>query len=275
MKANASTLNHGFIQSTGWLFFDNLMLYREVLFQLVGRDLKLKYKRMALGYLWSLLNPLLQLTVLSIVFSHIVRVDLPHYPLFIFSGFLPWTFFHNSLTQSASSFLEAEPFIKKIYLPREIFPLSKTVVTFVDFLFALGALAILALILGYHFLGNALLGLPLALALLFFFTWGCGMAFSVLTVYFRDTPYLLSVGLQMLYFMTPIFYPLDSLPGRYRTLFSCNPVYTQVHLFQQMFYHGTFPSLRAWAAAFLMSLGTFALGYCLLVWRDKDLVFRL
>lgn len=248
--------------------------YREVLYNIFSRDLKLKYKHTVLGYFWSLLNPILQLAVLSLVFSHVVRWGQKDYTLYLFSGLLVWTVFQNSLISAAYVYIENENFIKKIYLPKMIFPLSKVFFRMVDFLFSLVALSLVGLIMGFKFTA-AIAALPAAIALLFVFTLGFSLFVAVVTVYFRDFQYLLNVFLQLLYFATPILYPLSAIPPKYQIVLKLNPLYSQVALFQKLVYVGAWPTLAEWGAAAATALGALILGIAVLLLREDDLVFRM
>src|SRR5262249_2524815 len=143
---------------------------------------------------------------------------------YLFSGLLAWTFFSGALASGATSMMENENFIKKIYLPKLIFPLSKVCLREVDFLFSLVALSLLGAVLGFGF-SSAVLMLPAAMTILFLFTLGITIIASVLTVYFRDFQYLLGVFLQLLYFATPIMYPVSVLPKGYQEILKLNPFY--------------------------------------------------
>lgn len=248
--------------------------YREVLFNILSQHLKVKYKRTVLGYVWSLLNPVLQLAVLTVVFSHIPKVSTPHYTLYLFAGLMPWTFFSNALLMGASSLLENESFIKKIYLPKIIFPLSKVLLAEVDFLFSLIALSLIALILGFQFHWTIVM-LPIALVLFFIFVAGASVMISVATVFFRDVQYLVGVFLNLLYFLTPILYPISAMPEKYHKFLVLNPLFVFIDLFQKLIYSGRVPSLFEWSLALCLSLVTFFGAIMVLVATDQEIVFRM
>ena len=248
--------------------------FREVLYNLLSQDLKIKYKRTFLGYFWSVLNPTLQLAVLSAVFSQVMRLGMKNYALFLFSGNLAWTFLSGSMVTASSALLENENFIKKIYLPKMLFPLSKVCLRLIDFMFALVALGLLMAILGYPFRPTIAL-VPFAIVILFAFSLGISLLMSVLTVYFRDTQYLLGVFLQLMYFLTPIIYPITSFPERYRPYLQLNPFYPPLHLFQKLIYYGQIPSGPEWASAISLALTSLLAGLGILLTFDEDLVFRM
>ena len=249
--------------------------YREVLRNIISQDLKVKYRRTILGYVWSLLNPLLQLLVLSVVFSHLLgRFGVENYAHFLFSGLLAWMFFQQSMSMGAISLLQNENYIKKIYLPKLIFPLSKLCLRGIDFTFSLLALTVIAWVGGFALRWTFVL-VPLAAGLLFLFTLGLSVVAAILTVYFRDVEYFLSIFMQMLYFLTPILYPLSSLPEAYRPWIQLNPLYAQINLFQQLIYFGRVPSGAEWAMAAAGSAVSMVMGLFLLRAFEDDLVYRM
>lgn len=254
--------------------FQEIFRYREVLSNILSQELKVKYKRTFFGYFWSLLNPLMQLSVLALVFSHIVNRGIGDYSLYLFSGLLAWNFFQSTAVTSATCLLENENFIKKIYLPKIIFPLSKLLVKGVDFAFSFVALAILAVVFGFHFSWVVLM-LPFAIVLLFCFTLGISLLASVMTIYFRDVQYLMGVFLQLLYFATPIMYPVNMLPERYAFYLGLNPMYRLILIFQKILHAGVMPTSTDWLVASLISFGTLLVGLLFLNNKDEDLVFRM
>ena len=249
--------------------------YREVLRNIISQDLKVKYRRTALGYLWSLLNPVAQLTVLSLVFSHLVgRFGIENYTHFLFSGLIAWIFFQQSLSMASISLLQNENFIKKVYLPKIIFPLSKLCLRGVDFIFSLIALTIIGVVLGFSLKWTFAL-VPMATAILFVFTLGLGLIVSVMTVYFRDVEYFLSIFLQLFYFLTPILYPISALPDSYRPWLALNPLYPQITLFQKLIYFGVLPTPWEWTIAALWAISALIVGYTVMALFEDDLVFMM
>ncbi len=248
--------------------------FREVLWHILARDLKVKYKQTVLGYLWSLLNPILQLALLGAVFSHVVRWQVKDYTLFLFSGLLVWNFFSAALIVGSYSFLESEHFIRKIYLPKLLFPLSKVIFRLIDFLFSLLALSLLAMLMGYSLRPTMIL-LPPAIILLTLFILGITIIGAVVTVYFRDFQYLINVGLQMLYFASPILYPMEMMPPNMQWALRANPLCTFLMLFQKIIYEGQAPSLHQWGAAAGVSLLSLGAGLLCLFRTEHKLVFRL
>lgn len=251
-----------------------LVQFQEVLKNLFVQDFKVRYQRTYFGYIWSLFNPLFHLLVLSVIFSHVVRLKMGNYTQFLFSGILAWSFFNTSVALASKSFLENENFIKKVYLPKLMFPLTKVLIRTVDFVFALLSLLAIGLVLGFEF-PTTLIWLPAAFAHLFVFTLGVSLIMSVVTVFFRDAEFILGVMIQLFWFGTPIFYPIASLPESYQKWMAFNPVYTQIRVFHELIYFGTIPSVEVWAGAWGMAFLSLGVGLWVLFRYEDELVYRM
>lgn len=257
-----------------FLTFKEVYQYREVLWNLFSQDFKVKYKRTFFGFFWSLLNPICYLLVLSAVFSNFVRLGTKDYPKYLFAGLLPWMYFQSSISSCVTAFIDSENFLKKVYLPKALFPLSKTLIRSFDFLISFFALLILGGLTGFGLSWECLL-LPLAILPFFFFTLGAGVLASIVTVYFRDMVYLMNIFLQLLYFLTPILYPLSSMPPKYRMVLQWNPLTSLIGIFQKLIYENQIPTPSEWAIAYGIAF-TFLIGSLLILnAKEQDLVFRL
>jgi ABC-type polysaccharide/polyol phosphate export permease len=189
-----------------------LWSYRELLESLVVRDLKVRYKNSVLGFLWSLLNPLLLMLVFTVVFTFLLpNSNTPHFPVFVLAALLPWTFFNTAVMGATNSIVHNGHLIKKVYFPREILPISTVLSNFVNFLFALPVLFALVVIFGIPLTAH-LIYLPLIMVVQVLFTVGVALVLSALNVFYRDTAVIMEVVMQAWFFLTPIFYPVDLLP---------------------------------------------------------------
>ncbi|MDZ4142138.1 MAG: ABC transporter permease [Methylotenera sp.] len=245
-----------------------------VLRQLVRQQLILRYRRTALGYLWTLINPLLMMTVTAVVFSTLFKLELKTYAVFLFAGMIPWNSFNSSVVQSGASFISNEGLIKKIYLPKSLFPLSVSLGVLIDSVLSFFALFIIILILGGQ-LSWALLFLPIAFVLLFFFTFGIALIIAVATVFFRDLQYIVTVAMQALFFLTPIMYKKDMLGGKIAWLVSMNPVVPFIELFREPLNAATLPLLSTIIHAVLIAAISMAIGVSVFIKYEKKVVFRL
>ena len=191
--------------------FEELVQYRELIRNLIIRDLKVRYKNSALGVLWSLLNPLLMTLVFTVVFTIMIPSEIDAYPVFFMCGFLPWGFLAASLTGGTASIVGNAHLIKKVYFPREILPVAEVLSNLVNFLLALIVLFALILVYGVR-LTPAVLTLPLIILAQTMFVTGLVLLLSTANVFYRDTKHILEVLMQAWFFMTPIFYPITILP---------------------------------------------------------------
>ncbi len=186
--------------------------YRELIRNLVVRDLKVRYRSSVLGVAWSWLNPLLMMVVYTIVFSIIFKQpDIHHYPVFLISGLLPWNFFNDSVLQATNSIVGSAHLIKKVYFPREVLPISIAISNLINFLISLPIFFLLVVLSGADLTWWALL-LPIPIILELAFTVGIGLIFATLNVFYRDTRHILQVVMLAWFFLTPIFYPINSVP---------------------------------------------------------------
>lgn len=255
-------------------FLGELYASRDVLSQLVAQQLILRYRRTALGYLWTLINPLLMMSVMAIVFATLFKADLKTFAIFLFSAMIPWNFFNSLVTQSGTSFINNEGLIKKIYLPKVIFPLSIALALLIDSALSFFALFAIILAIGGS-LSWAVLFVPIAYVLLFFFALGLGLIMSVATVFFRDLQHVILIAMQGLFFMTPIIYKHDALAGKVAWLVGLNPVVPFIELFRVPLSSGMLPSSSAILQATLLSLAAMALGLFIFLRQEKKIVFRL
>lgn len=212
-----------------------IIRYRELLRNLVMKDIKVRYKRSVLGFMWVMLNPLLIMLVLNIVFSGIFNVSTPNYTAYLISGIILWSFFSQSTSTSLVSFIGNSNLIKKIYLPKAIFPLSIVLSALVHFTFSLIPLLIIFLITGTRLSPHIYL-LPFILILVSLFSYGVSLIISTLTVFFHDTKYIYDVLLMAWMYSTPIFYPETIIPDKFRLLLQINPLYYFLNLFRSSLY---------------------------------------
>jgi lipopolysaccharide transport system permease protein len=244
--------------------FADVLRFRELIQLLVERDLKVRYKRSVLGMAWTLLNPLLQMAVYTLVFSRIMRIGVPAFPVFVLSGLLPWTLVSVSTTGSALSLLTNQGLIRKVSVPQAVYPLAVVGSKLVDLLLSLVPLALLAAILGRPPGGSWLLLVPGVLLAASFAT-GLSLFFSSVTVFFRDVRHLVDILFQIWFYLTPILYPfefLEKVPQPWaRTLLALNPVTPIVRWFQLVIYEGRAPDARTAFLATAWGVGALAAGF--------------
>jgi len=207
--------------------------YRELVYFLVWRDIKVRYKQTVLGVAWALLQPLLTMLVFSIFFGRLARIpsDGVPYPIFAFAALVPWTFFSTGLTLSSSSLVGSANLIRKVYFPRLAIPLATILSGLVDLLVASALLLVMMLL--YHIVPTwRVLSLPLFLALLLGVSLGAGFWLSALNVQYRDVRYVVPFLTQFWMFATPIAYPSSLVHGVWRSLYAVNPLVSVVEGFR-------------------------------------------
>ncbi|MCM1577467.1 MAG: ABC transporter permease [Ruminococcus sp.] len=214
--------------------------YVPLLKNLIDRDLKVKYRRSVLGFLWSVLNPLLMALVVTVVFSKIFRFQVEYFTVFYLTGSLIFNFVAAATTSSMGSVLGAAGLIKKVYIPKYIFPLEKCLFEFINMLFSAVAVLAVIFIQGMPLKATALMfWVPMVYA--FVFAFGLGLILASLTVFFRDMEHLYSVLVSVWMYLTPIIYPEEILPRTVRSLMKLNPMYHYVGYMRQVVMYGSVP----------------------------------
>lgn len=222
--------------------FNNFLKYRFLLSNLISRDIKVKYRRSKLGILWSVLNPLLMMLVMTAVFSKFFRFDIPNYPVYLLSAQLLFTFFNEATTSAMGSVLFSAPLIKKVYVPKYIFPIEKICFGFINLLFSLIALFFIMIITRAPFHMSIFAGI-IPMFFLFLFCMGAGIFLSAAAVYFRDVMHFWSVIITALTYATPIFYPEAIWEGTFMAVVGkLNPMYWYITTFRNCVLYGTFPT---------------------------------
>lgn len=255
-------------------YLSELYEFRFVLQQLVRQQLILRYRRTVFGYFWTLLNPLLMMSVTAIVFSTIFKMDLKTYAIFLFAGMIPFAFFSTSVTQSGQSLIGNEGLIKKVYIPKLIFPLGISVALLIDSVLTATALFIIILAIGGN-LTLALFFIPVGYLLLFLFSFGIALVMTISTVYFRDLQHVVGIFMQALLFLTPVFYKPEALQGKVSWVIALNPLTQFVELFRMPIYLGVFPEASTVLKAGFLSVLSLAVGLWFFRRHEHRVAFRL
>jgi len=219
-----------------------LFRYRDLVWALVARDLKVRYRRSTIGFLWTMLQPLLTMLVLTIVFSALFRFKLEHYPVYALAGIMFWNFFSQSITASMNSLKGNASLVSKLPVPKAVFPLATVIAGVINLLLALVPLFVILLVTGQP-IRPAVLFLPVPILLAALFTLGAGLALSPLAVLFYDTIEMVEVLLTMLMYLTPIFYPMTIVPEHYRWIVRFNPMRSVLEIFRDPIYFGKIPPI--------------------------------
>jgi lipopolysaccharide transport system permease protein len=248
--------------------------YRDLLAQLIERNIKVRYKRSALGVAWTLLNPLLMMCILTLVFSNVFRISLEHYPVYVLSALLLWNFFAQTTTIAMNELVWGGSLFHRIYVPRTVFTLSAVGTGIVNLLFGLVSLALIMLVTGMS-LHLALVVLPIAILLTTMFTLGVSLFLSMLAVYFTDVLDIHQIVLAAWMYLTPIIYPKEIIPTQYQWLFNLNPMYHLLELFRTPIYTGALPSLEMFAAASVSAVSVLLISWWLFARKADEFAYRV
>lgn len=251
----------------------NLFKYRELIMQLVRRDLVSRYKRSFLGVAWTMLNPLGTMLILTLVFSHLFK-SVSSYPVFILSGLIGWNFFSQATTAALSQNVWGGSLLHKVYMPRTVFTVSAIGTGVVNLLLSLVPLLIIMLILGQPF-HISILFLPVSILLLTIFTLGIGLLVSTLALYFPDVVDMYHIGLTAWMYLTPIIYPAEIIPEVYRRwILVFNPMYYLVEMIRQPIYDGHIPSVNMLAISIGVSFIALIIGWLVFNWKANEFTYR-
>lgn len=246
----------------------------EILYLLIRQQIVLRYRSTVIGYLWTLINPALMITLMTLVFSTMMKRSPLEYSIMLFSGLIPWNFLSQSMGQSCTSIIQAEGVLKKIKISYWIFPVSNVVVNFIDCLLA-AAIMGAALTIASHGLDYSILVLPISFALTFFAGIGIGLIMSIVTVIFRDGQYIVSIFLQGAFFITPIFYEKESNGTILSYINMINPLSYYINIFRKPIYYMQFPSILDWSVCTGISLILMLMGIALYKKNKLSLIKRL
>jgi ABC-type polysaccharide/polyol phosphate export permease len=233
--------------------------YRELLRNLVVRDIKVRYKRSVIGFAWMMINPLISMIVFSIIFREIFNME-RDYPLYVISALLFFNFFSLGSAQGLQSIVGASGLIRKVSVPKAIFPLASVLANLVNFGLSLVPLAVVMAFTGAR-VSVALLTLPLAVLALFLFIYGLSLVLTTLNVFYRDVRWFYDSVLLILFYMTPIIYPAKVVPEQFRFILDWNPLTWLLELFRAPIYEGRVPEAHEMAAGFGAAIGAFVLGW--------------
>ena len=224
--------------------------YQNLLANLVSRDIKVRYRRSVLGMLWTVLNPLLMMGVITVVFSTLFKQNIEHFPIYYLAGSLIFSFSSETTSNALYSIIGNASLMKKVYIPKYLFPVSKIMSGLVNLGFSLVAMFLVMLVLGVKYRATLLL-LPIPIFYTFLFATGLGLLLSAATVFFRDISHFYGVFVMAWTYFTPIFYPVEILPEIARKVMNFNPMFHYVQYMRELILFGNFPSIEENLICFL------------------------
>ena len=228
--------------------------YREMIISLVRKELRGRYKGSVLGFLWTFLNPLLQLMVYTLVFSVILRAGIENYYLFLFVALIPWLFFSSSVAAGSSCIIHQKDLVKKIYFPREVLPISHVTTCFINMLLTFIVIFLVIIFSGIGINLNAILYLPVIMVVEYILALGMAMIFSALTVFLRDLEYILGIVIMAWQFLTPIMYSIDIVPEKIMPIFMANPMTPIIIAYRDILYYKQIPELGTLLHALILGI---------------------
>lgn len=241
-----------------------------MIYSLVRRELRGRYKGSVLGFLWTYINPLCQVLVYSIVFRIIFRVNIDKFYLYLIIGMMPWTFFSSSVQGGATCIRSQSDMVKKIYFPREVIPISYVTSTFVNMLLSFVIVYLAVIVSGYGINLKTIIYLPLIMMIEYLLALGIAFIVSSITVYFRDLEQIIGVLLMAWIYVTPIMYNMEYVPEQYRSLIVLNPMTPIVEVYHQILYYRIVPTPNYLLLAGGVSVITFIVGFWLFEKLDKN-----
>ena len=254
--------------------FVELIRYRDLVLQLVSRNIKMRYKRSVLGVAWTMLNPLLMMIVLAMVFSHIFRFTVENYLIYVLSGLLFWNFFAQTTNSAMSELVWGGSLLTRIYVPRAVFAASALGTGLVNLLLSIVPLMLIMLATGVP-IRPAMLFLPVPILLTAAFALGLGLLLSTLAVYFTDVVEMYVIALAAWMYLTPVIYPLEIIPENLRWLFKLNPLFHLLELFRAPIYAGWLAGPKTLAAAGLVAIVSLLIGWWFFTKRADDFAYRV
>lgn len=244
--------------------------YKQMLVNIVRKDLRSRYKGSFLGFLWTFVNPLLQLIIYSIVFPYLLRSNQENYPMFLFVALLPWIFFSSSLQGSTTSIVGSANLVKKIYFPRAILPLSVVSTNLMNYIYGLiivfPALLLTGVNLTFH-----VFWLPIVLLVAFIFTLGLSLILSSLYVKFRDLEHIVGILVMVWFYLTPIVYSVDIFPANIVEIIGYNPMVSVINSFRDILLYGQSPDWASLTYAFLIGVIVLLVG--IIIFRKFEKTF--
>jgi ABC-type polysaccharide/polyol phosphate export permease len=257
-----------------WEELRGLVRYRDLLYQLVRRDIVSRYKRSALGIAWTMLNPLGMMVILTVVFSQLFHT-IAGYPAYVLSGLMAWNFFSQTTAAAMNQMVWGSTLLHRIYLPRTAFVVSAIGTGLVNLILALIPLMAVVLLVGLP-LRWTILFLPISILLLAAFSLGVGLLFSAWAIYFPDVAEMYQIALIAWMYLTPVIYPEQMIPDAYRYwFFHLNPMYYLVQVFRLPVYQGVLPTPGLLLGSFVIAFSTLAAGWLVFSARADEFTYRI
>lgn len=255
-------------------YIQNFIKFRPLLSELVARDIKIKYRRSVLGVMWTLLNPLCMMIILSVVFSNLFKFDVENFPLYILSGQVIFNFYADATTNAMSAITGSAALIKKVYVPKYLFVLSRIFSSFINLMASFTAL-LLVMAATRAELHWTVIFAVIPLFMLGVFSLGIGLLLAALTVKFRDIMHLYSVFITALMYLTPVIYPMSILPGAVKVIVLMNPLTGMLTMFRNVMFNNAVPSLASIFIGLAEAAAALALGLYVFYKNQDEFILNI
>ncbi|MDR1674492.1 MAG: ABC transporter permease [Oscillospiraceae bacterium] len=250
-----------------------IFVYNQMLISQVRKDLRARYRGSVLGFLWSFVNPLMQLVVYTFVFSRLMKTE-GNYLMYVFTALLPWNFFASSLQNATTCIVQNAGLIKKIYFPRIVLPISAVTTNLMNFIFGLAVLFPALLITGEKLTVFVFL-LPMVIISHYIFTVGLSLILSALYVYFRDLEHIVNIAVTMWFYLTPVLYDIKMFEGAALTALKFNPMLHFAAAYRDVLLYGKLPNMRMFCVVSVLAVLAFIIGAALFSKLQKDFAEQL
>lgn len=255
-------------------YIQNFKKFRPLLNELITRDIKTKYRKSILGVFWTILNPLFMMIVLSVVFSNLFKFDIEYFPVYLLSGQLIFNFFSEATTNAMGAIIANGPLIKKVYVPKYMFVLSRIFSSSINLLASFTAMIFVMLAMRVELHYTVLLA-PIPLFFIVFFSLGVGLILAAVTVKFRDIMHLYSVFVTALMYLTPVIYPMSIIPEWLKKIVLLNPITNILMMFRDVMLNNTPPSLESVLLATIEAIVVMVLGLYVFYKRQDTFILDI
>ncbi|WP_294405843.1 ABC transporter permease [uncultured Clostridium sp.] len=248
--------------------------YKNLLWEFIKKDIKLKYRNSILGVLWSMLNPLLIMLVLTFLFSNIFKNAIPNFPVYCLSGRLIYDYFSQATNQCMNSITSKSSLIKKIYVPKFLYPLSKAISTFIIFLISI--IPLIGIMIVTHVkIGWIILLTFYPLICLLIISFGIGLILATINVFFRDIQHLYSIVLMIIMYASAIFYSIDIINPKYAIILNLNPIFPVIKVFRDCILYGRITAYNSWWLSLVYSIISIICGTIIFCKKQDKFVFHI
>lgn len=247
----------------------NIWIFRDMVFELTHRELRGKYKGSMLGFLWTYMNPLLQIIVYAFFFSQILRSGIEAFYLYLIVSMFPFNFFTGGVIQGLGSIRYQGDLVKKVYFPRQILPIVSLTVNFVNMLISFLIIYSILLVSGWGINLKLQVWLLPVMVIEYFFALGLALMLSAVEVYFRDIEHIVTVLMMIWMYVTPMFYSIEIIPEKFLPVFYCNPMLYVIGMYQQILYYKVAPNMVYMARGAGFAVAVMAIGSVIFKMLEK------